>query len=105
MQWTAKWQGSKAAASCLQRLLLAGAFGPLEQDDRAAAVRDLRQLQLAQMLPQRGQHRLIAGRRRLVAGSQHHHERELIGPRLERDNRQLPPLAEAICPESGRFSA
>ena len=53
-----------------QRMLLARAFGPFEQDDRAAAVGDLGQLELAQMLAQRGQRRFkIAARRRLVPGS------------------------------------
>ena len=42
----------------LQRSLLARALGTFEQDDRAAAVGDLGQLQLAEMLAQRGERRM-----------------------------------------------
>ena len=39
--------GVEGGGELLQRLLLARALGAFEQDDRAAAVGDLRQLQLA----------------------------------------------------------
>src|SRR5690242_2202993 len=42
-----------------KRAPLAGAVGPLEQDDRAPAMHDLRQLQLRQMIAQRRERRLI----------------------------------------------
>ena len=49
--------GVERRGELLQRILLARALGAFEQDDRAAAVGDLRQLQLAEMLAQRGERR------------------------------------------------
>jgi hypothetical protein len=51
-------------------MLLGGALEAFEQDDRAAAVRDLRQLQLAEMVAQRPKRRVqiscASGHRRLA---------------------------------------
>src|SRR5205085_8599784 len=64
-----------------QRILLAGALGPFEDDDGTPAMRDLRQLELAPMGAQRCQHRFkIAARRRLVGGCEQYHERSLSTP-------------------------
>ena len=46
--------GIECGRELLKRRLLASTLRAFEQDDRAAAVRDLRQLQLGQMLAKRG---------------------------------------------------
>ena len=50
--------GIERGRELFQRMLLGGALQAFEQDDRAAAVRDLRQLQLAEMVAQRPKRRV-----------------------------------------------
>ena len=53
--------GIEGSCLLLQRKLLARPFRSFEQDDRAAPMRDLGELKLAQMIPQRAKRRRELG--------------------------------------------